>query len=59
VRDLDVIASELRLVAAIRRTAAEVGAPAPRTEVADRLLDEWPRTSSPLLVPASQRVEED
>lgn len=41
VRDLQVIESELRLIAAVRRTAAEVGAPAPRIDVADELLDEW------------------
>jgi hypothetical protein len=40
-RDLDVIESELRLLAAVRRTAAEVGAPAPRIDVADELLYEW------------------
>jgi hypothetical protein len=36
----DVIASELRLIAAIRRTAAERGAPMPRIRLADQLLDE-------------------
>jgi hypothetical protein len=40
-RDLDTIASELRLIAALRRTAAEMGAPAPRIDVADELLAEW------------------
>jgi hypothetical protein len=44
-RDLDVIASELRLVTAVRRTAAELGSPAPRIDVADELLDEWTRTA--------------
>ncbi|MGO9158379.1 hypothetical protein [Mycobacterium sp.] len=40
-RALDVIASELRLLAAVRRTAAEVGAPAPRIGPVDQLLDDW------------------
>jgi hypothetical protein len=40
-RDLDVIESELRLIAAIRRTADEAGMPAPRIGPADELLDEW------------------
>jgi hypothetical protein len=39
-RNLETIASELRLISALRRTAAEVGAPAPRIDVADELLDE-------------------
>jgi hypothetical protein len=38
-RDLDVIESELRLLAAVRRTAAEVGAPAPRVEPVDEPLE--------------------
>lgn len=29
------------LIAALRRTAAERGAPAPRIQVADQLLDVW------------------
>ena len=33
--------SELRLLAAVRRTAAEIGAPAPRIGPVDELLDEW------------------
>lgn len=37
----NVVASELRLIAAVRRTAAEVGAPAPRIDLIDQLLDEW------------------
>ena len=40
-RDLETIASELRLIAALRRSAAELGAPMPRIEPADQLLDEW------------------
>jgi hypothetical protein len=40
-RGLDVIDSELRLIAAIRRTAVEVGAPMPRFDLVDELLDEW------------------
>lgn len=40
-RDLDVIVSELRLLAAVRRTAAELGAPAPRIGPVDELLDEF------------------
>jgi hypothetical protein len=40
-RDVDVIESELRLIAAVRRTAAEVGAPPPRIGPIDQLLDEW------------------
>jgi hypothetical protein len=40
VRDLDVIASELRLIAAVRRTAAELGAPTPRIGPVDELLDD-------------------
>jgi hypothetical protein len=39
--DRETIDSELRLIAALRRTAAEMGAPMPRIEVADELLDEW------------------
>ena len=40
-RDRETIASELRLIAALRWTAAVMAAPAPRIEVADQLLDEW------------------
>jgi hypothetical protein len=43
-RDLEVIDSELRLVAALRRAAAERGGPLPSIGVADALLDkcwEW------------------
>lgn len=40
-RDLEVIVSELRLIAAIRRAAGELGAPIPRIEMANQLLDEW------------------
>jgi hypothetical protein len=40
-RDLETIDSELRLIAALHRTAAEMGALAPRIDVADELLDEW------------------
>jgi hypothetical protein len=40
-RDLDVIESELRLLAAARRTAVEVGAPTPCIGLVDELLDEW------------------
>ena len=36
----NVVASELRLIAAVRRTAAEVGAPMPRIGPVDELLDE-------------------
>lgn len=52
-RDLDVIESELRLLAAVRRTAAELGAPAPRIGPADELLDEWieRRTVAPRIGP--------
>jgi hypothetical protein len=39
-RDLDIIESELRLIAAVRRTAVQVGAPAPRIDLVDELLDE-------------------
>jgi hypothetical protein len=38
-RDLDVIESELRLLAAVRRTAVGVGMPAPRTGPVDELTD--------------------
>jgi hypothetical protein len=48
VRELDVIESELRLLPAIRRTAAEMGAPAPRIEPVDELLDEWMLAAAPL-----------
>jgi hypothetical protein len=41
VRDLDTRESELRLIAAVRRTAAELGGPAPRIDPVDQLLDEW------------------
>jgi hypothetical protein len=40
-RDPAVIMSELRLLLAVRRTAAEVGMPAPRIGPIDDLLDEW------------------
>jgi hypothetical protein len=39
-RDLDIIESELRLIAAVRRTAVQVGAPAPRIDLVDELLDD-------------------
>jgi hypothetical protein len=40
VRDIETIDSELRLVAALRRAARELGAPLPSIDVADALLDE-------------------
>ena len=40
VRDRDVIDSELRLVAAVRQSCAEVGGGMPTTDVLDGLLDE-------------------
>jgi hypothetical protein len=40
-RDRETTDSELRLLAAVRRTAKEVGTPAPRIDLADELLDEW------------------
>jgi hypothetical protein len=40
-RDIETIKSELRLLAAVRRTAAEVAAPALRIGPVDELLDEW------------------
>jgi hypothetical protein len=40
-RALDVIESELRLLAAVRRHAAEIGAPMARIGPVDELLDEW------------------
>ncbi|WP_041782285.1 hypothetical protein [Mycolicibacterium chubuense] len=39
-RDRDLIDSELRLVAAVRRTCAEMGDAMPTTVVLDALLDE-------------------
>ncbi|ULE35043.1 hypothetical protein [Mycobacterium sp. IDR2000157661] len=39
-RDRNTIDSELRLVAAVRRTCSELGAPNPSTTVLDELLDE-------------------
>jgi hypothetical protein len=39
-RDLDVIESGLRLPPAVRRSAADVGPPAPRMGPVDGLLDE-------------------
>ncbi|WP_157933560.1 hypothetical protein [Mycobacteroides abscessus] len=39
-RDRDVIDSELRLVAAVRRTCAEFGGAMPTTALLDELLDE-------------------
>jgi hypothetical protein len=39
-RDLEVIDSELRLVAALRRAARERGGPLPSIDVANGLLDE-------------------
>jgi hypothetical protein len=40
VRDIDVIDSELRLVATLRRATRERGGPLPSIDVADALLDE-------------------
>jgi hypothetical protein len=40
-RALDVIESELRLLAAVRWHAAEIGAPMARIGPVDELLDEW------------------
>jgi hypothetical protein len=40
-RDIEIIESKLRLLAAVRRSAAELGAPAPRIGPVDELLDEW------------------
>jgi hypothetical protein len=40
-RALDVIESELRPLAAVRRHAAEIGAPMARIGPVDELLDEW------------------
>jgi hypothetical protein len=40
VRDIDIIDSELRLVAALRSVARERGGPLPSIAVADALLDE-------------------
>jgi hypothetical protein len=49
-RDLEVIASELRLIAAIRRTGTEVGMPAPSIGLADEWLfcdaRAWPAAGS-------------
>ncbi len=39
-RDLDVIDSELRLLAAVRRTVVELGGPLPSIKLVDELLDE-------------------
>ncbi len=39
-RDFDIIDSELRLLAAVRRTAAELGGPLPPIGLGDELLDE-------------------
>jgi hypothetical protein len=39
-RHLDVIESELRLIATVRRTAAELGMQAPRIGRVDEMLDE-------------------
>jgi hypothetical protein len=50
-RDLDVIDSELRLLAAVRRTAAELGSPMPRIQPFDGLLDEWMASSSATRAP--------
>jgi hypothetical protein len=38
-RDLDTIDAELRLLAAVRRTVAENGGPAPSITLVDELLD--------------------
>jgi hypothetical protein len=40
VRDREIIGSELRLLAAVRRTAREAGTPMPTTAPMDELLDE-------------------
>ena len=40
VRDRETIDAELRLIAAVRRSLAEEGAPMPSTAVIDELLDE-------------------
>lgn len=54
-RDRDVIESELRLIAAIRRTAAETGMPMPTINLADELLDELPNAGeSPTHVDGSK-----
>jgi hypothetical protein len=39
-RDIEIIDSELRLVAALRRAEADRGGPLPSIDVADALLDE-------------------
>jgi len=46
-RDLDTIDSELRLIAALRRTAAEMGAPAPRIDPAPLRSDRPPLPRRP------------
>ena len=45
-RDRQVIESELRLIAAIRRTGTEVGMPMPTITVADELLNEWQQSAA-------------
>jgi hypothetical protein len=40
VRDLDIIDSELRLLAAVRRTCREIDGRVPSTTLVDALLDE-------------------
>jgi hypothetical protein len=52
-RNLDIIESEPRLLAAVHRTAAELGAPAPRIGPVDALLDEWLLAAAPWTSAAS------
>lgn len=44
-RDREVVDSELRLVAAVRRAVVEAGGPAPDIAVVDQLLDECADTT--------------
>lgn len=50
-RDREVIDSELRLLAAVRKTVTAEGGPAPDISVIDELLDERQETSDTDVVP--------
>jgi hypothetical protein len=60
-RDLDIIDSELRVLAAVRRTVAELGGPVPSARLVDQLPDERAATakgrSAPRMTPVTTAIE--
>jgi hypothetical protein len=58
-RDIGIIDSELRSVAALRRAARERGGPLPSIAVADALLDERLRADGVRLQPAGRVASSD